>query len=166
MEQPRAEERRTPCELLAPGGSDSPGKVQVLSEGRTLPPPGTLGAQGPGSLNSPRGQQVAVLPTPTGSSRPPPAGDSRRRGFLQVQVEATLPAMPRVARDPEAERQAGPSSMGATSQPPRVPSGQSGKQLLGCLSEHEVGGNTPSPALCCLCGKPEPWTTAGPRAEE
>ncbi|CAI9179597.1 unnamed protein product [Rangifer tarandus platyrhynchus] len=142
-EQPRAEQRRTPCELLAQGGSDFPGKVQVLSEGRALPTPWTLGAQGPRSLNSPRGQRVAVLPTPTGSSRSPPAGDSQRRGFLQVHVEATLPAMPRVARNPEAERKAGPSSMGATSQPPRVPSGQSGKQLLGCLSEHGVGGTAP-----------------------
>ena len=78
-----------------------------------------------------------------GRSRAPPAGDSRRRGFLQVHVEATLPAMPRVAGDPAAERKAGPSSMCAASQPPRVPSGQSGKQLLGCLSEHGVGGTPP-----------------------
>ena len=105
--------------------------------------PRTLGTQGPRSLRSPRGQQVAVLPTPTGRSRAPPAGDSRRCGFLQVHVEATLPAMPAVAGDPEAERKAGPSSVCATSQPPRVPSGQSGKQLLGCLSEHGVGGTPP-----------------------
>lgn len=138
-----------------------PGKVQVLSFSffffryflkKNPAAPGT-GTQGSRSLRSPRGQQVAVLPTPTGRSRAPPAGDSRRCGFLQVHVEATSPARPGVAGDPEAERKAGPSSMcAALSQPPRVPSGQEWEAVTR-LPLSTGSGQHPSPSLGCLCGK-------------